>query len=121
MSQSKDKTSGENHDSEQIEVKNKIYFALIANSQKILCEHSKYRTIFDDYTTRILQVLEPGRKVISYKKVHYVYLKDSSTSLTFMMLTTAGYPQQYAFKMLDYIKSHFYAKFSKEKIRKAGF
>ena len=61
----------------------KIYFLIIAKPKKILCEYSKYSTIYDDYTMKILNTLKPGRKIISYKKVLYIYIKDTSDDLVF--------------------------------------
>ena len=101
--------------------KPKIYHLTIANDKFILTEYTKYKTIYDDYKINILKILETGRKIIVYKKVEYVYIKDDKENITFLALISSGFPRQTAFKMLDFVRSHFYATFQAEKIKKSGF
>jgi hypothetical protein len=61
----------------------KIYFLLIADSKKILCEFSKNRTIYDCYTKNILNCLKPGRLIHPYKSVEYVMINQVNDKLTF--------------------------------------
>ena len=91
--------------------KPKIYHLTIANDKFILTEYTKYKTIYDDYKINILKILETGRKIIVYKKVEYVYIKDDKENITFLALISSGFPRQTAFKMLDFVRSHFYATF----------
>lgn len=99
--------------------KKKIYHLTIINDKRIICEYSKYRTIYDNYKIHIVKVLVTGRKIIRYKRVEYAYIKDAADNITFLAQISSGFPQQIAFRMLDYVRSHFYATFPAETIKKA--
>ena len=66
----------------------KIYFLVISRPRKIVCDYSKFTTIYDKFTMKILKCLKPGRGIISYKQVLYIYNKeekmDKDDELTFL-------------------------------------